>query len=285
MLKITNYLLWSEWPYAGETTPPVPEEPYAGEWPMYYFTINKLGQIIDWRGKVVHLGITNPSKINWDEELKVVEQTINERTKKTVKIADYWSRGPATKQWTPICDVLIDTYGVTAPRAARILSCVQSAINDVFVICWYLKFKWNVARPNQLNNQLATVVCTPNHPTYPSGHATVAGCAEEILSYFFPAEECRLKTLAKQCSVSRLYGGVHYPSDNNEGYCLGKRLAYIIRKKFEQQILPNGDPVDTPYTEDQYAKLSPPPYRQAIPYDFSRKCASLTIYNSCNKES
>ncbi|WP_407928581.1 phosphatase PAP2 family protein [Alkalihalobacterium elongatum] len=54
-------------------------------------------------------------------------------------------------------------------------------------------------------------MCTPKHPAYPSGHATVSGAAAVILSYFFPAESRKIHDIAEEAALSRLYGGIHFP--------------------------------------------------------------------------
>lgn len=135
----------------------------------------------------------------------IVEQTLENLTPTQIEIARYWGDGPPTKQFTPIIDRLVDTYGFSASRSARVLAAVQAAINDVLAVTWYYKYLWDIARPDQLDQNLASLLCTPKFPTYPAGHAVVAGCAQVLLSYFFPPEAERLKELAEQCALSRLY--------------------------------------------------------------------------------
>ncbi|GGD11813.1 vanadium-dependent haloperoxidase [Pontibacillus salipaludis] len=271
-----GYELWTDLPYAGEEHPPLnPETPYSGSWSTYYVKHNDEGGFSTIDGKPIDLEIRHPNTINWNAQLNKVKRTLAELTKEEEEIAYYWSRGPATKQWTPIADILIDTYGVEAPRAGRILAALQAGINDAFVIAWYLKFKWLVARPNQLDDELVTVICTPRHPSYPSGHAAVAGAAEAILSYFFPAEKRRLRKLAEECAVSRLYAGVHFPIDNDEGLRLGRQIGHIVVNQLQQDYNSEGDPVDIHYRENRNAKLLPPPYKQAIPFQFDTTCDSL----------
>lgn len=277
-----DYLRWSELPYAGETRPPHnPEEPMAGSWPDYFIRQPYPGRFETLRGRRIHLEIEHPSNIDWEDQLKVVKHTLRNLTPKQKEIAKYWAAGPASKQWTPIIDRLIDTYGVTAPRAARILAAVSCTMNDVFTPTWYLKYKWDVARPNQYDHNLASLLCTPRHPTYPSGHAAVAGATAEILSYFFPGERRRLHQLAQECADSRLYAGVHFPVDNEEGLRLGKQFGSIVAKELEHEEDDTRKPIDTPYRHNLHADLLPPPYKQAIPFDFKGKCDSLVRDAHC----
>jgi hypothetical protein len=179
-----NYPLWTELPYAGESKPPRNGiEPSAGSWNTYFIQHNqeeKGFETLD--GRTLKLEIRDPNTIDWFKQLKVVQHTLENLTEQEITIAKYWGAGPPSKQWLPIADILIDTYRVEAPRAARILGALFAGLNDAIVVCWYLKYKWLVARPNLLDPTLATVICTPKHPAYPSGHATVSGAAEVILS-------------------------------------------------------------------------------------------------------
>ncbi|MBD1373022.1 vanadium-dependent haloperoxidase [Hazenella sp. IB182357] len=279
-----NYSLWSNLPYAGENSPPTnPEEPLAGSWPLYFLKRRK-DHFEDSKGNKLKL-IKDPNEIDFDQQLQVVQDTVQNITPGQIDIAKYWGTGVATKQWTPIIDRLIDTYNaaelidllVSAPRASRILAAVQAGINDAFVVTWYLKYKLNVARPNQLDNQFKTVLCTPRHPSYPSGHAAVAGCAATILKYFFQGESSRLDQLEEQAALSRLYGGVHFPIDNSEGVRLGREVGNAVIDVLKKQKDSDGNPVDTPFPFSLDPNLPPPPYEQVIPFDFPEFCQSLVI--------
>lgn len=277
--KINPASVWPLIPYAGTKFPPVPDEPTAGLWPMFFFKRDRYGNIVTKRGNYIDRIIRPPDKtIDFKgKQLRIVQRVLKHITFRQIIIVKYWGDGPATKQWTPIIDRLIDTYVTTAPEAARILGIMQAAFNDVFVISWYYKFLWNIARPNQLDQNLATIVCTPSHPSYPSGHSAIAGCAATILSYFFRGESRRLHELAKECSLSRLIAGVHYPIDNQEGLKLGKNIGRIIVNELKKQRIPCYKRIDRIYTRNLNAKLPPPPYKQAIPFDRNMKCNSLTI--------
>jgi hypothetical protein len=281
-----NYKRWSKLPYAGEKFPPQnAEQPLAGSWPLFFLKRNKKGKFFTPDGKKIHFKIKSPRYIDWNEQLTFVQDTLGNLTDHKIEVAKYWGTGVATKQWTPIVDRLIDTYGIaelplapkSAPRAARVLATLQAALNDCFVITWFLKYKLDVARPNQLDQNMSTVVCTPRHPTYPSGHSVVAGCAETILTYFFPAESERLHELAEECAISRYYGGVHFPVDNDEGLNLGRQIGKIIVETLAEQENAKGKPVDVPFVEPRQAVLPPQNYEQVIPFDFLNICQSKLI--------
>lgn len=269
---------WSELSYAGMTRVPVPLDPEAGSWPLFFLKRNMQGEFTDPAGKVIPFSIQYPdSGIDFEgEQLDSVRQVLQNLTPEQIDMAHYWGSGPPTKQFTPIIDRLLDTYELSAARAARVLAAAQAGINDAFVVCWHFKYLWNIARPNQLDQELATLLCTPNHPSYPSGHSTVAGCLEAILSYFFPPEAPRLHELAEECALSRLYAGVHFPVDNSEGLRLGRQIGGIIVEILANQASNSATRIDHEITENRHAQL-PPPYRQVIPFEYSIDCDSKVI--------
>ncbi len=171
--------------------------------------------------------IRPPQDIDWASELQNVIQTVNTLTPQLRNLALYWGTVETTQRINPIIYNLIKKYDLSSPYAARILGCFHAAINDVFILTWIIKYGWDVARPCQYEN-LPTVVPTPRFPAYPSAHATVAGCAEVILSYFFPQESPGLKTVMEGSAASRLYAGVHFNIDNVEGLSLGRQIGEII---------------------------------------------------------
>jgi membrane-associated phospholipid phosphatase len=132
---------------------------------------------------------------------------------------------------------LAKKYRLGSPHIARALGYFHSAVNDAFVMSWYFKYLWDVARPNQYGRNLSPVLTTPRFPSYPSAHATVAGCAESVLSYFFPPEASGIKNTMEQCALSRLYAGVHFKADNDEGLRLGRQIGGMVVSVLKAQNL------------------------------------------------
>ncbi|MCT2534672.1 vanadium-dependent haloperoxidase [Aquibacillus koreensis] len=280
-----SYKRWTDIPYAGETRPPNnPIEPFAGSWRTYFIQHDEKGGFETLDGRPIRLAIKDPNTIDFEKELKVVQRAQENINEDEINKAIYWGAGPPTKQWTPIVDRLIDSYSVEAPRASRILAALYAGLNDAFVVAWSLKYKWQVARPNQIDQNLATIICTPVHPSYPSGHAVVSGAAEIILSYFFPTEHKKLHKLAEENATSRLYGGVHFPSDNKEGLRLGRQIGNIVVREISKEKNNRGSITDTPYRQFKDAELNPPPYEQVIPYEYDTSCQSLVLQHVISKQ-
>lgn len=97
------------------------------------------------------------------------------------------------------------------------------------------------------------------------------------MSYFFESESRRLKELAEQCAISRLYAGVHFPIDNEQDLRLGRQIGEIVVSILKQQADGNQAQIDYPIIVNKHAPLPPPPYTQVIPFNGKTKCNSLII--------
>lgn len=123
---------------------------------------------------------------------------------------------------------LMNAYGLSGMQRIRIHGFFNAAMNDAMVITWYYKFLYEIPRPNQLDDKLETMLCTPYHPSYPSGHIVLGSTVIELLSSIFPEERDQLDELLKLCKRARLYSGVHYDVDNIYGELLGRKIGKYI---------------------------------------------------------
>ncbi|MGD6831346.1 vanadium-dependent haloperoxidase [Sutcliffiella halmapala] len=224
----SNYRKWSEYPYQGEQVPPR-GAPESGYWPMFFFRRESASRFIDPFGRPIHWQINNPLDINWESELQLVEQTRYAITPQQIQSAQYWATGELTSRFSRLIYELGTKYQKGSPTIARMQGFYQAAINDVFVICWYLKYNWDVARPNQYGRSFVPILTTPRFPAYPSAHAVIAGASEVMISYFFPLEAANIKAIVEETALSRLYAGVHFKVDNDEGLRLGRQIGgYVV---------------------------------------------------------
>ena len=283
-IKINLPRKWSELSYDGEDRNPQGLEPNAGSFPLYFIKRNEDGKFITMDGEMITFQIQHPDNFDFNKELWIVKNALNNLTKIQKQIAIYWGDGPPTKQWTPIIDRLIDTYNLSPVLAARVLGAVQSGINDAIIITWFFKYIWDVPRPNQLDQKLATQICTPRFPAYPSGHSVISGTAEVILGYFFPPETEKLRKLAEENSISRLYGGVHFSADLSEGLRLGRQIGEIAVNVLRSQQDKNQCAIDIIIEKDLDADIYPIQYKQVIPYPSRARVCDLPLIPQWNKE-
>jgi pimeloyl-ACP methyl ester carboxylesterase len=165
------------------------------------------------------------------EEVRAVAAALTPAQK---QIAEEWNleAGSVTPPgvWNLHAKRLSLEYKLDAPSAARMFSTANAAMIDAFISCWHAKYKWWTERPitvirRQRDPNFMPHVITPPFPSYPSGHSSVSGAAAEVLAAFFPKDAAELRRMAQEASMSRLYGGIHYRSDNEQGLAVGSKVA------------------------------------------------------------
>ncbi len=151
-------------------------------------------------------------------------------TQEQKAIADFWADGGGTVtppgHWLQIAGEIVDqAYRTDPPRAARALALLGVSAADAFISCWYYKYFYWTARPNQVIGGFQSYLRTPLFPGYPSGHATLSGAVSEVLADLFPDQAEEFRKMAEEAAISRLYGGIHFSSDNNNGLALGREIG------------------------------------------------------------
>ncbi|MGR4878987.1 bifunctional phosphatase PAP2/diacylglycerol kinase family protein [Streptomyces sp. LARHCF249] len=127
-----------------------------------------------------------------------------------------------------------------ALRGAASLALASATINTVG--------KWSVRRPRPLLDgvpavrQLAT---QPQTTSFPSGHAASAFAFTAGLALESPGWAAALAPVAASVAFSRVYTGVHYPSDVLAGAALGVAAGFVVdrlaRDAQEARIVPGAE--------------------------------------------
>jgi hypothetical protein len=132
---------------------------------------------------------------------------------------------------------------------------VALALHEAFICSWYEKYKSEKIRPETVINaeidpKWATFLQTPPFPEYASGHSTISAASAEVLTNIFgdnfaftDSTEFKydhgirkfesFRKAALDCSVSRLYGGIHYWSGCDEGNKAGVRIGQYVSEKIK----------------------------------------------------
>lgn len=165
----------------------------------------------------------------WQAEADEVVRVNEELTDAQVRIARFWADGPGTDtppgHWMRIAIQLSNRDGLSAADAARVFAHLGMAQADAFIAAWDAKYIYWSGRPTGLIKGFASTIITPNFPAYISGHATLSGASAAVLAAFFPADATRLDAQAEEAALSRLYGGIHWRSDNEVGLQVGRRIG------------------------------------------------------------
>ena len=161
-------------------------------------------------------------------DLAEVRRISDTRTAEQVASAVFWhvNQSPVSNAaWNTLARELIVKYRKSDAEAARILFLSYSAFWDGILSSFGGKYTYWMIRPSQADPSITLPISLPNHPSYPSNHATVDGALAGILEAAFPAERKRLDQIAEEAAVSRLYGGIHYRFDKDAGLALGRAAA------------------------------------------------------------
>ena len=166
-------------------------------------------------------------------EFKKAEQELIDVAKNLTteqrKIANFWSDGTSTYtppgHWNRIAsdNIILNKYNPL--RSARTLAYLNMAIMDSGIACWETKYHYHYPRPNQIIPGFKTQLGTPNFPAYVSGHSTFSAAAADLLSHIFPSKQAEFTAFANEAAESRIYGGIHWRFDSEEGLVLGSKCA------------------------------------------------------------
>ncbi len=87
-------------------------------------------------------------------------------------------------------------------------------------------------RPFEVDSSISTVIPPPvGNASYPSGHASGAYAAALVLGAFLPDRARELEDAAAQVAYSRVYAGVHFPSDVVAGAYVASRVAADVLRR------------------------------------------------------
>ena len=174
--------------------------------------------------------------------LAEVRTISDRRSVEQLRIAQYWeglSGSFNAGYWNEVTKRAIVAHGLGEAESARVLALVHMVAVDATIACHDSKYVYWVPRPTQLDPGIHLAIAVPNHPSYPSNHACISGATGLVLDAQFPDEGGRYFAMAREAGESRIYGGIHYRIDVDEGF--------VIARKVAARALATGVPVDRPF--------------------------------------
>ncbi|WP_256080698.1 vanadium-dependent haloperoxidase [Massilia sp. YIM B04103] len=224
-------------PGAWVPTPPYfyypPDEPFAPTWKTW--VLENPGQL---RPTPPDFGSERFLK-----DLKEVVEIQQNLTPEQLRIAKFWVDGSGSVtppgHWNQIGQDLVRKYKLNEEKTARLFAMLNVALADTFIAVWEAKYHFWTARPvtmakTVLGVELKSAILTPPFPSYVSGHAAFSGAGARILGAVFPQEAGSVDAMAVEAATSRMYGGIHYRHDNEDGLLLGRSVANVVLKKLNQ---------------------------------------------------
>jgi hypothetical protein len=224
-------------------TPPInaanPLEPLAGEWQPWV-----LAKGSDVEPPPPHAF----DSARFVAELEEVRRVASALTPEQKTVAQRWNldRGTVTPAgvWNLHAIELATGAGLDAPTTLRMLAAMNVATMDAFIACWHAKYRWWTVRPitvirERHDQQFLSHLLTPPFPAYVSGHASASGAASTVLARFVPAKTSALAAMADEAAESRLFGGIHYRSDNEAGLAMGREVGRrVVDRVFAEGTAP-----------------------------------------------
>lgn len=139
--------------------------------------------------------------------------------------------------------------------AALAYAKIGIAQSDAGVICFTDKYIFNLVRPvtyikQYIDPAWTTFIAVPNHPEFPSGHATINSAATTMLADVFgdnfqltlhtydylgypPRSYNSWEEMSLEMSNSRVFGGLHYQATQDKSRVQGKKVAQNILDKVD----------------------------------------------------
>ena len=216
-------------PGAWEPTPPYfyypPEEPFAPTWKTWLMSSAE-----QFRPTPPRFGSER-----YMRDLLEVRSVLDHLTEEQKRIAGFWAdgRGSVTPpgHWNQVALQLVaKRTDADSLRVAVVFARLNQALADAFIAAWDCKYAYWTARPITaarylLGVELLPVILTPAFPSYVSGHATFSGAAAAVLGSYFPDQSDALTRMAEEATLSRLYAGIHFRFDNEDGLALGRKIG------------------------------------------------------------
>jgi len=186
-------------------------------------------------------------------EAKTVYDTERTLTDDQREIARFWADGPGDTatpagHWIAITTKLVRSTNLATAAAGY--AWVSIGFYDSFIAIWQSKYEHNLLRPTtyirrHIDSGWQTFLPTPQFPTYVSGHSGQSGASATLLTDMFgtgplvddtkirrgfaPRSFSNFDAAAQEAAVSRMYGGIHYNFDDNDGlklgYCVGNKIV------------------------------------------------------------
>jgi hypothetical protein len=171
-----------------------------------------------------------------------VRKVSDHRTPEQLRIAQYWENltgAYSAGLWNELARNAISARGLSEAESARVLALMHMASADANIASHDAKYVYWVPRPTQMDPGIRLAIGIPNHPSYPSNHAIISGTIGLVLDAQFPEQGGRFFAMGRQAGESRIYAGIHYPFDVEDGLAMARKVA--------GKALQVGVPTDRPF--------------------------------------
>ncbi len=170
-----------------------------------------------------------PIKVDWQQQLQKTKEALAKITPKQKQAVVFWAGNPGTVtppgQWIIYANDYMWENNIPLDKMLEVRAVLAMAITDSVIAVFDSKYSYWIRRPNMFDPSIQTVMPTPNHPSHPAGHSTISGAASTVLNFYFPQNKSTWEELAYNASMSRIWGGIHFTVDHEQGIILGQKVA------------------------------------------------------------
>jgi hypothetical protein len=182
-------------------------------------------------------------------------------------IGRFWN-GAIQNYWNEIAQTAVQAHHLTTAQSARVFALLNITLADEVIAFYDTKYTYNLWRPVTAIRAAATdgnpdTAADPNwlpqagktaaDPSYPGAHATISAGGAAVLSALFGDKSFHASVTSEvlpgvvrsfdsyaaienEASLSRIYAGQHFRSDENAGERLGSAVADFVLDNFLNRI-------------------------------------------------
>jgi hypothetical protein len=204
-----------------------------------------------------------------------------ERPQDRANVALFFAAASPTQAMNQAAREVAEEEGGSLSENARALALINMAMNDSLVTALLNKYYYNFWRPETAIHAADTdgnpktvadldwapFITTPCFPSYPSNHGSAVNAAAEVLRRLYgesghvitltnPATPTIIlryssfNEIAEDVSDARVYGGIHFRTDQDAGADLGRAVGRAVYKNNLRRV--HGDDERVHWRTDEY---------------------------------
>jgi len=195
----------------------------------------------------------------YDEVMAVGSIDSTQRPPDRANVALFYAASSPTQVFNQVVEQVALEHSHSLSKNARVLALINMAMNDSLVASFLNKYHYNFWRPEtaihagDTDGNPHTVgdpnwtpfIVTPCFPSYPSNHGSAGNAAAAILGWVYgedghsitltnPAvpdivlQYSSFNQITHDISDARVYGGIHFRTDQDAGEKLGKSIGGAV---------------------------------------------------------
>lgn len=186
----------------------------------------------------------------YNEVMTVGSVDSTQRPPDRANVALFYAASSPTQVFNQAAAQVAVQQGGSLTKNARALALINMAISDSLVASFLNKYTYTFWRPETAihasgNSAWSPFIVTPCFPSYPSNHGSAGNAAAEVLSRLYGdcghsitltntavpnivLQYTSFKQITDDISDARVYGGIHFRTDQVAGQHLGRAVGRAV---------------------------------------------------------